>query len=82
MFSMERKQSFYFSWLQKAPSTHKTQSALWTGSTQGQQQQRIPLGNQQLVLNQNTNANTGDRILIFKMLFKVPGKINPRSEFA
>lgn len=79
MFSIERKQSFYFSWLQKAPST---QSALWTGSTQGQQQQRIPLGNQQLVLNQNTNANTGDRILIFKMLFKVPGKISPRSEFA
>lgn len=82
MFSTERKQSFHFSWFQKAPSIHKTQSALWTGSTWGKQQQSIHLGDQQLVLNQNTNVNTGYRILIFKVLFKVPGKIIPISEFA
>lgn len=45
-----------------------------------QQQQRIHLGNQQIVLNQNTNGNTGYSILAFKMSFKVPGKIIPISE--
>lgn len=82
MFSIKSRASISVGF-RKAASIHKTQSSLWTESTWGkQQQQQIHPGNQQLVLNQNMNVNTGYSILIFKMPFQIPGKIIPISEFA